>query len=170
MWQSLTSNVNPRPQVKSGQNGSSVFKWISPRAVLSTPFSVSSSEQSTMNRLVLTLTSMLTFWLLCSDCAPVLPKPINATRKITHSSTPTTAAVVATTAASITQQTLASQSVAAKPSESIRPEKLPSSLSQLSRPEFVPQSISTESTDRNASSPRNGEGITVNVIVSPHYL
>ncbi|KAI9558628.1 Matrix metalloproteise-24 [Daphnia sinensis] len=118
-----------------------------------------------MNRLVLTLTSMLTFWLLCSDCAPVLPKPINATRKITHSSTPTTAAVVATTAASITQQTLASQSVVAKPSEPIRPEKLPSSLSQLSRPELLPQSISTESNDRNASSSRNGEGVTVNVIM-----
>lgn len=123
-----------------------------------------------MNKLVLTFTSILTFWLLCfkgTDCVPVLPKPINATRKILQSPALTTAAVVATTPATVTQRTTTSQPVGNKPSDSIHPEKLPSSISQLSRPESLLQSTSfTSKEDRDVLSATNSREVNVNVVVS----
>jgi hypothetical protein len=109
---------------------------------------------------VLTFKSLLLlFWLMCSmgsDCAPVLSKPINATRKIPQSSSLKAAAPAVVTTA---QPPLSSLSVSTKPSASIHPQN-------LSSPESIRNVSPTE--NHNVASPRNVEGATVNVVVSVH--
>lgn len=89
-----------------------------------------------------------------SDCAPVLSKPINATRKMPQSSSLIAAAPAVVTTA---QPPLSSLSVSTKPSASIHPQN-------LSSPESIRNVSPTE--NQNVLSPRNVEGATVNVVVS----
>lgn len=111
--------------------------------------------------------TMLAFWLMCStgsECAPVLSKPINATRKISQ---PSTAAPVATTRPAFHQSTTT------RPSKPINPTNQPSSSSNTlsTRPESMINPITADVEDdpllkRNSSLPANNKRDGVNAVVS----